>query len=265
MTRRHREMTKFLSCGGSLVRSNLLYKAIRTRLCPELMKKLNFSNYKFRASGLPTLMTASRSKSDPLSETTKTYLKGLWIAEVYGREKYDTKNKFTEKGIISEPDSLNLIQEVTGEAFFKNQEHLVNDFIQGTPDIIKLPRIKDIKTSWDIWTFQAVDKDYAEKEYFWQVQGYMWLTGLKLADLVFCLVNTPEEIINDELYKLSFKYPELYYSQELEAKMKRNYIFDDIPAKKRLKNFKFRSSQKKIRMLKKQIKLARAYLNTIKL
>jgi hypothetical protein len=229
------------------------------------MKKPNFFNYKFRASSLPILMTTSRSKSDTLSETTKTYLKSLWIAEMYDREKYDNRNKFTEKGIACESDSLSLIQEVTGETFFKNQEHFENEFVQGTPDIINLPKIEDVKTSWDIWTYQAVDKEVAGKDYFWQVQGYMWLTGAKSAVLRFCLVNTPELIVNDEMYKLSFKYPELQDNPELEAKMRRNYLFDDIPAKKRLKSFKFRSSNKKIRMLKKQIKAARAYLNTIKL
>lgn len=229
------------------------------------MKKFNFNNYKFRASGLPLLMSPSRSKSDGLSETTKSYLEELWIKEIYAREKYDTKSKFTDKGIACESDSLELVTKVTGEVLFKNQNELSNEFITGSPDVIKAPRIKDIKTSWDIWTFQKVDKKYAEKEYFWQVQGYMWLTGVKLADVIFCLVNTPEDLIADELYKISFRHPEFNESEELTKKFRQNFLFDDIDPKKRVKLFRFRSSQANIRKLKKQVKLARAYMNTITL
>ena len=55
------------------------------------MNKVDFSNYKFRASGLVNLMTNSRTKSDPLGESTKTYLRDIFIKEVYGREKLDIK------------------------------------------------------------------------------------------------------------------------------------------------------------------------------
>ncbi len=115
------------------------------------MKKLKFKNYQFRCSSLPTLMTNSRAKDEVLSETAKDYLRELWIREIYGREKYDAKNKFTDKGIQCESDSFDLVKEVSGKTYFKNQKQLENEFIKGTPDLVK-PLI-DIKTSWDIWTF----------------------------------------------------------------------------------------------------------------
>jgi len=64
------------------------------------MKKVDFSNYKFRASGLVHLMTNSRSKSNSIGDTTKTYLRDIYIKEVFGREKVDVDNKYTKKGIV---------------------------------------------------------------------------------------------------------------------------------------------------------------------
>lgn len=240
------------------------------------MNKIDFSNYKFRCSSLGKLMTTARLKTDSLSQTTKSYLEELWIKEVYGREKYDTTNKYTEKGVMVESDSMDLVKTVTGVTYFKNNKHLENDFIQGTPDIIvpgkivdgtviHKPLIKDIKSSWSIWTFQAITEDSAKKDYGYQMLGYMWLSGAIQAELMYCLVNTPEEIMNDELYKLSFKYPEMNDSDEKMEPFKRNYIFDDIPASERLKKFVLNFSEEDVEMLKEKVMLSRQYMQGISL
>ena len=113
-----------------------------------MVKKVNFSKYKFRCSALPYLMTTSRSKTDPLAETAKAYLREIWIAEVFDRVKFDIKNKYMDKGITSESDSLDLVQKVTGQTYFKNKERLENEWITGIPDV-KKPLI-DIKNSSDL-------------------------------------------------------------------------------------------------------------------
>lgn len=231
---------------------------------------MDFSTFKFRASSLPDLMTKSRS-SDPLSETTKSALRELWIKEVYKREKFDTYSKFTDKGIIVESDSLDLVQTVTGQVYFKNKAQLENEFITGTPDVIfkakdKAPvSVIDIKSSWDIWTFASVDEKVAQKNYYAQLLGYMWLTEAKQGDLIYCLVNTPEEIIANELYKLSFRFPEIGTSEEADAKYKRNYIFNDIEASKRMKKFTFQYDEKLVEELKEKIALARQYMSGLTL
>lgn len=227
------------------------------------MNTVDFSKYKFRSSALPYLMTNGRVKSDPLSETTKAYLREIWIAEVFGREKYDPKNKYMDKGIACESDSLDLVQKVTGKTHFKNKELLENEWIKGTPDI-KKPLI-DIKTSWDIWTYAKVDMSLAEKTYYYQLLGYMWLTGEKVGSLIYCLVNTPEDIISDEAYKLSFKYPELSDSQEAMDKFRINYIFDDIDPKLRTKEYTFTFDEEKIEALKERITASREFLGGLSL
>lgn len=229
------------------------------------MNKVNFKTYKFRCSALPYLMTTSRSKTDPLSDTTKAYLREVWIAEVFGRIKYDLKNKFTDKGIACESDSLDLVQKVTKTTYFKNKKLLENEWIKGTPDVIKKDSIIDIKTSWDIWTYAKVDADLAQKTYFYQLLGYMWLTGTKNSELMYCLVNTPEEIISDELYKLAFRYPEINESTEAAEKYRFNYIFDDIDPKLRLKTFALPYIEDEVKLLKEKIVASREYLGKLKL
>lgn len=231
------------------------------------MDKIDFSTYKFRCSFLPTLMTNSRSKVDILSETAKTALRELWIKEVYGREKFDTTNKYTEKGILCEADAFDLIKKVKRKIYFKNKNEFSNEFIKGTPDIWDEAKklIVDTKCSWSIWSFNNADEDYAHKSYFWQMMGYMWLTGSTKAELLFCLVNTPEEIMNDELFKLQYKFPEINESDEKAERFKKNYIFDDIPAKLRVKSFMTEYNEVQLDILKERIEAARAYLATIEL
>lgn len=224
----------------------------------------DFSTFKFRCSGLGNLLIDPRSKSDPLSETTKSYLREIWIAETYKREKYIT-SKYMDKGISCESDSLDLVSKITGKTYFKNLKRIENDFIAGTPDVIGTDYIRDIKTSWDIWTYAAVTEDCAKKTYFGQITGYMWLTGKNKAMLDYCLVNTPPEIMSDELYKLSFKFPEINESEEKANKFKLNYIFDDIEPVKRMKTYSFDFDVETQKKLIERIHLSREYLNKLSL
>lgn len=224
------------------------------------MKNINWDTYKFHPSGLSNLMTNSRKKDEALSETSKSYLQELWINEVWGREKSEmVGNKYTQKGIMCETDSLELVEKVTGKRYFKNQTRFENDYIIGTPDVTK-PDLIDIKTSWDLFTFMAVNEDTARKDYYTQVLSYMWLLGHTSASIFYCLVNTPEIIKSDEMYRLSFKLPE----EEIK-KYENNYIFDDIPEKERIKLFHFNYDEAIIEQIKVKIIVAREYLKNIKL
>lgn len=220
------------------------------------MKNVDWSQYKFHCSGLGNLMTSSRKKGELLSETTKAYLRELYIKEVWGREKTDMlANKYTQKGIACETDSIALLQKYTKITYFKNQKTLSNEYVVGTPDII-VPTLIDVKTSWDIFTFASVDEDRASKDYGYQLLGYEWLTGHKKASLAYCLVDTPDDMMTDELYRLSFKIPEdqvdLY---------RHNYKFSDIPETIRVKKYDFIYDEALVEELKGKIIAGREYLS----
>jgi hypothetical protein len=219
-------------------------------------------------SSLPLLMTKSRVK-DSLSETTKTELTKIWVESEYGRKR-DITTKFTEKGIICEQDSIDLLNKKMGyrDGYKKNTELFSNEFITGTPDIIPFNanNIYDIKTSWDLLSYVQSDEDKARKTYYYQLLGYMALVGAKSGHIAYCLVDTPDSFIRDELYKQSFQTdPESPEYKTKEQEIIKNMKFGDIPEDKRVKVFDFEFNQKDIDEVYLKVKEWRSFLNNLHL
>lgn len=229
---------------------------------------MDFSNYKFRCSSLGHLMTEARSKSEVISETTKTHLMDCYVSAVFNRRN-DITSKFLEKGIQVEELSIDLLSSVNKEMYFKNEDRFSNDFIQGTPDIFTEDEgnkiVIDIKSSWDIYTFaRSMEKE--NKMYYWQLQGYMWLTGATQATLSYCLVDTPEEIIQREIKRALYQSGVSENSEsflEYQKEMIAYFKYSDIPQNKRVhtKNYTFDKSA--IESLKSRILECRDFLNSI--
>jgi hypothetical protein len=199
-----------------------------------------------------------------LSETTKTELTKIWIENEYGRKR-DITTKFTEKGIICEQDSIDLLNKKKNKLFEKNKQSYSNEFITGTPDIVA-GDIIDIKTSWDLLSYVQSDEDKARKNYYYQLLGYMALTGAKKGHIAYCLVDTPESFIRDELYKQSFQMdPESKEYEEKQNEIVKNMKFGDIPESQRVKIFDFEFSQKDIDEVYEKIKEWREFLNKLHL
>ena len=227
---------------------------------------MDFSNYKFRCSSLGHLMTEARSKSEYLSETTKTHLMECYIGAVFNRKK-DLTNKFLTKGIEAEESSIDLLSITQKDFYIKNETRFSNDFIQGTPDIVIEDQslVIDIKSSFDIYTFAASQKA-ENKMYYWQLQGYMWLTGCNKAWLSYCLVNTPDAIIEREISKALYQSGVSENSKEFQEyaeEMRAFHRYEDIEKSKRIfiKNYDFDSQA--IEKLQERILECRNYLNNI--
>jgi hypothetical protein len=209
-------------------------------------------------------MTEPRSKSENLSETTKTFLKEWWLEEKYRRVK-EIDSKYLTKGIEKEESAISLLQEYflkNGKNVLlkKNEQFFENDFITGTPDLILSDCIIDIKCSWGIFTFPFWDKEVKTKDYFYQLQGYMALTGRQSAKLAYCLVNTPEMLVQDEIYRSSFKFDT---SGELEEQIRRNHNFDDIPLEDKIRLFDIPRDEGVIQKIYQRVAQCREYLATI--
>lgn len=267
------------------------------------MEKIDFSNYKFRCSQLSKLMTdskgsitekqlqtieelevkrasirgitekqaetlaeltAKRDAPPELSKTTVKYLEEIFIEEVFGRKK-DVDSKFFDKGTTVEADSISLVTKVEGVFLKKNEKTFENDFIEGTPDII-VPKLFDIKSAWDIWTFIAVKE--VSPEYYAQLQGYMELAKSDTSLLKYCLVNTPEGLIYDEVKKKTFykgvlDTDPLY--MEIADQIEKNMTYDEIDPAIRIKSFEVKKDNQFIAELYKKIEQAREYLNSMTL
>ena len=198
---------------------------------------------RFRCSALGNIMTDARSKSETISETAKAHCVDVFISEKYGRKK-DISNKFITKGLMVEEDSITLFSRHTKTFFKKNEVQLKNHSITGTPDlfegeqILSATKIIDVKSSWDIYTFFRSRHDKLNSQYFWQLQGYMALTGAQSATLAYCLINTPEMLIDDEKRKLQWKTGTIDDEQpEFKvacAEMDKLMRYDDIPMEERI-------------------------------
>ncbi len=237
---------------------------------------MNWDNYKFRCSALGKLMTNPPGRKDVeswegLSETTKTYLMECYIKEKYGREK-NIINKYIEKGLQVEENSITLYSRNTKIFFKKNKDKLENDYICGTPDLFigasirEAKEVIDIKSSWDIYTFFATMTKPLNKDYVYQLQGYMQLTSAPVAKLVYCLVDTPESLIQDEMKRTQWKMGVADPSVNETYLAACDYIqksmtFEDIDLKERyIENVIQKES---IDSVYKRIELCRQFLNKI--
>lgn len=165
-----------------------------------------FKNYKFRPSELYKIMAEPRSKNDVLSETTLTYLSELYI-EIRTRRRKIVSTDAMDLGIEREEEAINLYNTVKQTKHKKNEKTLENNYLRGTPDIIDKfdKKIIDIKIPQDIFTYpkfklvlNPADKEL-KPEYYWQMQGYLALTGFKIAQVVYVLLDLPEWYINKQL------------------------------------------------------------------
>jgi len=217
----------------------------------------------FRCSALGKLMTEPRSKSETLSETTKTYLAEVYVNARYGRKKEIT-SRYIEKGLRVEEDSITLYSRVKKVPFFKNEQRFTNKYLAGTPDYVK-DFVLDVKSSWDIFTFFNTTSKDLNKAYYWQLQGYMALTGLKEARLAYCLVNTPDTMIEDEKRKLGWKMGLIDASVNPDyvkacEQIDRLSVYDDIPMEERLNEIVVPFDQLAIESLYNRIIECRRYL-----
>jgi hypothetical protein len=231
---------------------------------------MNWNETLIRASSVGYLMTEPVTKADKeagvLSKTAQKHLIEVYISEKYGRKR-DIQTKQMKKGIEAEQDSIDLLSMYLKLPFSKNEERFKNDFITGLPDIINGDTIIDIKSSYDLWTFLGNIPDKLDNLYYWQMQSYMWLTGTRKATIAYCLVNTPESIIQQEKYYLlkkmdviSEESPEFIKEA---MKIEFNMTFDDISINERILTFNVNRSEDDILRIENKVLKARTFLQEL--
>lgn len=180
--------------------------------------------FKIRASASGKIMTNARSKTELLSETTKTYVQE-WAKERIYKIRKEIKSKYLTKGLKLEDTAIDKAIEWLDLPFtIKNEKFFEDEFFCGTPDLIVNNVVYDIKCSWDAFSFPLFDKEIPTKDYFYQLQVYMHLTGCKKAVLTYVLLNTPEELMYEEKHNYDnmdkqyrIKTFEIEYSEEVIA------------------------------------------------
>lgn len=158
---------------------------------------------KIRASALGELMTDPREKTEILSKGAKTALDKMAKEFVYGFNEV-ISGKYMEKGVIVEDQSIELYNSVFFTNYKKNTERKSNDWITGECDIFTGSKIIDIKSAWSLATFPATAEDGLNSAYEWQLRAYMMLWNVDEAEIAYCMVNTPDELIKFEQEELHF-------------------------------------------------------------
>lgn len=220
---------------------------------------------KVRCSSLGKIMTSPRSSNEVLSQTAKTYIQELVIEDLYGVKK-EISSRYLDKGLIQEDYSIEFASRVLDLPFcVKNDEYFENDYIKGTPDLVLEDEIIDIKTSWDATTYPWFTEELPDKSYYWQLIGYMWLTGKTKGRIVYTLVDTPEDIVLDEIRRTSWKKFELEVSDETEAEVRAKHEFSHIPEELRVKPYNVELTEDAIQKIKDKIDVAKEYyINLVK-
>ena len=154
-----------------------------------------------RASSLAEIMTDPKGKDETLSVGAKTAITKQAKEFVYGFDER-ISNKYMEKGLTVEDQSIELLNSVMFSDYKKNTERKSNDWLSGEADIVTPTQIIDIKSSWSLSTFPVLSVDGENKTYEWQLRAYMWLWDLDFSHIAYCMVNTPDHLIGYEDKKL---------------------------------------------------------------
>lgn len=224
-----------------------------------------FNDYLFRCSSLGKICTNDRAGKQ-MGETAKSYLKEVYIEKVYGFKK-DITSKYITKGLLVEDTAISFYSVQNGGFYFKNEQRFNNEFITGEPDIITDKFVVDIKSSWSAHSFFGVKGEPIKKDYYYQLMGYMALTGLKKAKLAYVLIDTPWQLVEDEKRRLSWQMgmvsedsPEFV---EALAEIERNHDFSTIPDEKRIIEFDIEYDESVVQDIYKRVEECRMFLNSI--
>jgi hypothetical protein len=217
-----------------------------------------------RCSSLGKLMIEPRSKSEVLSQTSKSYIEDLFNELEFGYRK-EFSSRYTDKGLEMEDEAIQFASEqFDWEFVVKNTERFTNDYITGEPDINTDSLLADIKCSWSLDTYPMFEADLKNKDYYWQLMGYMWLTGKTEAELVYCLMNTPLQIVEDEVRRAHWKAGLIDEDIDLRHEVQTKHNYDNIPSKLRVKRYIVERDEKAIEKIIEKVEIGREYYKMLK-
>jgi len=201
---------------------------------------MELSVFKIRASSSGALMTNPKLKSETLSETTKNYLQN-WVKEAIYGHSIQINSKYIDKGLEYEDMAIDKAIEWLDLPFaIKNSKRFEDEYFTGEPDLLLSDTVVDIKNSWSFETFPLFENEIPTKGYYYQLQVYMHLTGLRKAKLVYVLLNTPAT----------------YNSTEID--------YSNVDKKYRIKCYDFEYNPEIIEQLKQRVIDSRNYINSLK-
>jgi len=143
--------------------------------------------FKIRCSQIGQIMSNAKTKGD-LSAGCKTYIEN-W----YANDNEEIHSKYFDKGKMVENECIDLMASVLDKGLaYKNDERLEDDYFTGTCDVQLDDCIVDVKSVWGRKGLHAACNGL-DKDYEFQLRGYMHLYGKPKAILFYGLLDTPED------------------------------------------------------------------------
>ena len=212
--------------------------------------------FRCRCSALGQLMTPAKAKSGGLSETAKSFIVTWYKEQLYDRRK-EIQSKYMSKGNACEVGSIAYLNQLYGTSHSKNEDHFNDDYLHGTPDIITEDTIIDVKNSWDFTTFPLFSSSLPNRDYRWQVQGYMMLTGKRKGSVVYTLMDLPDE-------QIELEYRRSGGTGLVTPEFRANYKYTDIATELRVKRFDFDYSEEMANDILTKVEEARKFVQMLK-
>ncbi len=197
-----------------------------------------------------------------LPKGCKTYLKG-WVKEqIYGRRK-EIKSKHMDKGNICEDEAIEMLIDHYQLGYNeKNEAYYKNEWMTGTPDLVYPKKVYDTKCSYDMGTFPLFETDI-NKDYWWQLQGYMELLDISKAGLVYALVNTPDHIVDMEIRQKTYGMVNEHDIETKACDIRAFHNYDNIGMEYRIKKYDFDRDEQAIMAVKDRVTMCRNYISEI--
>ena len=226
----------------------------------------DFSKLKIHCSSLGVLFVeprdAAAKKAGELSATAKTHLYKVYIEHHWNRRRQLT-SKQLEKGILCEPQSIQMIGILDDKIYEKNDEVKENEWIIGCADVVD-EFIQDVKSSYDSETFVPMLLEPLEKNYEIQMQGYMWLWEKQKALIRRCLISAPDRILSNEkrslLYRMDVATDDNPEYKLAAAELEYNLTYEDIPLEQKCITHEVLRDENIISQIPSKVEKAREFL-----
>lgn len=208
-------------------------------------------------------LTEKRDKKPELKLSTgaKTYIEECWYGDHFEFQK-SFHNKYVEKGNMKEDASIKALSKYLGFMTVKNESHLSNEFIHGTPDV-RLNKPKCTIDTKNVYYPNGLSFFQDEKEkhdYIWQIHGYNYLDEKDTGFVARILMNPPDHILEKEVWNYwKNSGNDGQPNDEFRNEVQEMFNFEKKDISERVNLFRVDTTKNEITIIKKSVELANEY------
>lgn len=234
------------------------------------LTKTDLGNY-------PKLIKREEAELEPflISKANENVLRTIYSREKYKKYPQSSSKDYSLQivnGTMSEKVSLELSREVLDRKIKVSKDKISNDHLKGIIDgytgrtVYKANHIYEIKTAANYETFlNNANSEKERSDYYWQVMGYLSITGAKKGTIIHTCVSYHPDIITQEIGRYLAKIRGLNIPSEIVDKsinrIRNNMTFDDIPKNQRVATFTVERNEQEIELIRKKVLSFRIWLN----